>query len=176
MHTVKHWFNDSLIGQGLVVFGLGVGLNALLRHDEHPAMWLVQGAVYTAVVMVALVLQRRRTSRATGASPDAIAGLDRKIRHHEVPDDPEERAVMRRLVDEHLGKMERGKRWLPFWMAFMGLIVVAMFVLAATTGGSLLFPLAFAVFMAAFCAWILWMRRRSLAMNRGMRTALRERG
>ncbi len=59
----------------------------------------------------------------------------------------------------------------------MGMIVVAMFVLAATTGGSLLFPLAFGgVFMAAFCTWILWMRRRSLAMNRGMRTALRERG
>nr|WP_237498436.1 MULTISPECIES: conjugal transfer protein TraG N-terminal domain-containing protein [unclassified Streptomyces] len=159
-----------------MVLALGVGLNALLRHDEHPAMWLVQALVYAVVVMVAMALQRRRTSRATGASPDAIAGLDRKIRHHEVPNDPEERAVMRRLVDEHLGKIERGKRWLPFWMAFMGMIVVAMFVLAATTGGSLLFPLAFGVFMAAFCAWILWMRRRSLAMNRGMRTALRERG
>lgn len=40
MHTVKHWFNDSLIGQGLVVFGLGVGLNALLRHDgPRPCGW-----------------------------------------------------------------------------------------------------------------------------------------
>ncbi|MGQ4491392.1 hypothetical protein LRE75_11720 [Streptomyces sp. 372A] len=176
MHTVKHWFNDSLTGQGLLAFVLGVGLNALLRHDDSPAMWLVQGAVYSVVVLVAVVLQRRRTSRATGASPGAIAGLDRKIRHHDVPDDPQERAVMGRLVDERLGKIERGKRWLPFWMGFMGLIVVAMFVLAATSGGSLVFPLAFAVFMAAFCAWILWMRRRALALNRGMRTALRERG
>ncbi|WP_406283643.1 hypothetical protein [Streptomyces sp. NBC_00209] len=175
MHTVKHWFNDSLIGQGVVVFGLGVGLNALLRHDEHPAMWLVQGAVYTVVVMVALVLQRRRTSRVTGASPSAVAGLLRKIRHHEVPRDPQERAVLRRLVDDQLGRIERGKRWLPYWLGAMGLVAIGLLVLGATRG-SLGYALLFAAFVAVFCAWILWMRRRAVALYRDMRVALREQG
>ncbi|MEU2024713.1 hypothetical protein ABZ565_21615 [Streptomyces sp. NPDC016469] len=175
MHTVKHWFNDSLIGQGLVVFGLGVGLNALLHRDEHPAMWLVQGAVYTIVVMVAVALQRRRTSRVTGASPGAVAGLLRKIRHHEVPRDPQERAVMRRLVDDQLGRMERGRRWLPYWLGAMGLVAIGLLVLSSA-GGSLGFALVFALFVAAFCAWILWTRRRALNLYRDMRTALRDHG
>ncbi|MFK0102425.1 hypothetical protein [Streptomyces sp. NPDC091040] len=175
MHTVKHWFNDSLIGQGLVVFGLGVGLNALLRHDDHPAMWLVQGAVYTVVVMVAVALQRRRTSRVTGASPSAVAGLLRKIRHRDVPRDPQERAVMRRLVDDQLRRIERGKRWLPYWLGAMGLVAIGLLVLSSA-GGSLGYALVFAAFVVAFCAWILWMRRRAVALYRDMRVALREQG
>ncbi|MFC8536220.1 hypothetical protein ACFUJY_19995 [Streptomyces sp. NPDC057249] len=175
MHTVKHWFNDSLVGQGLLVFGLGVGLNALLRHDDPPAMWLVQGAVFTVVAMVAIVLQRRRMSRVTGASPGAIAGLLRKIRHHEVPRDPRERAVMRRLVDDQLGKIERGERWLPYWLGAMGLIAVGLLVLGFT-GGALGYSLFFAVFVAAFCVWLLWTRRRALTLYRDMRRALREQG
>ena len=175
MHTVKHWFNDSLIGQGLVVFGLGVGLNALLRHDDPPAMWLVQGAVYTVVVMVAVALQRRRTSRVTGASPSAVAGLLRKIRHRDVPRDPQERAVMRRLVDDQLRRIERGKRWLPYWLGAMGLVAIGLLVLSSA-GGSLGYALVFAAFVVAFCAWILWMRRRAVALYRDMRVALREQG
>ena len=175
MHTVKHWFNDSLIGQGLVVFGLGVGLNALLRHDDPPAMWLVQGAVYTVVVMVAVALQRRRTSRVTGASPSAVAGLLRKVRHRDVPRDPQERAVMRRLVDDQLRRIERGKRWLPYWLGAMGLVAIGLLVLSSA-GGSLGYALVFAAFVVAFCAWILWMRRRAVALYRDMRVALREKG
>ncbi|TRV71906.1 hypothetical protein FKN01_30960 [Streptomyces sp. 130] len=175
MHTVKHWFSDSLTGQGLVVFGLGVGLNALLRRDEPPAMWLVQGAVYTVVVVVAAGLQRRHMSRVTGASPGAVAGLMRKIRHHEVPRDPQERAVMRRLVDDQLGRVERGERWLPYWLGAMGLVAVGLLVLGFT-GGALGYSLFFAVFVVAFCVWLLWARRRAVSRYRDMRSALREQG
>nr|WP_202541384.1 hypothetical protein [Streptomyces sp. SID2563] len=164
-----------MIGQGLVVFGLGVGLNALLRHDDPPAMWLVQGAVYTVVVMVAVALQRRRTSRVTGASPSAVAGLLRKVRHRDVPRDPQERAVMRRLVDDQLRRIERGKRWLPYWLGAMGLVAIGLLVLSSA-GGSLGYALVFAAFVVAFCAWILWMRRRAVALYRDMRVALREQG
>lgn len=173
MHTVKHWFSDSLIAQGLVVLVLGVGLSALFRRDEHPGLWVIHGLFYTVVVIGALAYQRHRTSRATGAGPRAIAGLNRRIRHREVPRDPEERAVMRRLVDEQLGKMERGGRWLPYWLGFMGLLAVGLLVLGATHG-SVVFPLVFAVGVVAFCFWILWMRRRALELHHHMRAALRD--
>lgn len=175
VHTVKHWFSDSLIGQGLLVLVLGVGLGALFRHDEHPGLWVVQGVLYTAVVMGALAVQRHRTTRATGAGPRTIAGLSRKIRHREVPGDPEERAVMRRLVDDQLGKIERGKRWLPYWLGFMGLMAVGLLVLGAARG-SLGYSLVVAALVAAFIAWILWMRRRTLGLYHYMRGALGERG
>ncbi|MEU1432955.1 hypothetical protein ACFYPA_07860 [Streptomyces sp. NPDC005775] len=175
MHTVKHWFSDSLMAQGLVVLVLGVGLGALFRGDAHPGLWVIQGLFYTVVVMGALAFQRRRTSRATGADTRTIAGLTRKIRHREVPRDPEERAVMRRLVDDQLGKIERGGRWLPYWLGFMGLAAVGLVVLGATTDGSLVFPLVFAVGVVAFCFWILWMRRRALELHHHMRSALRDR-
>lgn len=173
MQTVKHWFSDSLIAQGLVILVLGVGLGALFRRDEDPGVWMVQGLFYTVVVVGFLALQRRRTSRATGAGPRAIAGLSRRIRHREVPRDPEERALMLRLVDDQLGKLERGSRWLPYWLAFMGLVAIAMIFLGAVNG-SLVFPVVFAVAVVAFCFWILWMRRRALELHRHMRSALRE--
>ncbi|MYY05444.1 hypothetical protein [Streptomyces sp. ATexAB-D23] len=175
MHTVKHWFSDSLTGQGLLVLVLGVGLGALFRHDEHPGLWVVQGVLYTVVVMGALAVQRHRTSRATGAGPRAIAGLSRKIRHREVPRDPQERAVMRRLVDDQLGKIERGERWLPYWLGFMGLVAAGLLVLGAARG-SLVYSLVVAALVAAFIPWILRMRRRALGLHHYMRAALRERG
>lgn len=175
MHTVKHWFSHSLAAQALVLFVLGLGLGAVFRRDDHLALWVVQSLLYTAVIIGVLAFQRRRTSRATGARPGTIVDLNRRIRHREVPKDPEERAVMRRLVDDQLGKMERGSRWLPYWLGFMGLIAVGMLVLGATTG-SPAFPVVFAVGVVVFSCWVLWMRRRAIALHHHMRSALRERG
>ncbi|MFF3177383.1 hypothetical protein ACFVQ0_32710 [Streptomyces sp. NPDC057900] len=175
MHTVKHWFSHSLAAQGLVLFVLGLGFGALFRRDDHPALWAVQSLLYTAVIIGILAYQRRRTSRAAGTRPGTVVDLNRRIRHREVPEDPEERAVLRRLVEEQLGKMERGSRWLPYWLGFMGLIAVVMVVLGATSG-SLASPVVFAVGVIVFCSWVLWMRKRAMELHHHMRSALRERG
>lgn len=82
---------------------------------------------------------------------------------------------MLRLVDDQLGKIERGGRWLPYWLGFMGLVAAGLLVLGAVNG-SVVFPLVFAVGVVAFCLWILWMRRRALELLHHMRSALRERG
>ncbi|MFE7579070.1 hypothetical protein ACFU5Z_30415 [Streptomyces sp. NPDC057521] len=92
-----------------------------------------------------------------------------------MPRDPRERAVLRRLVDDQLGRIERSRRWLPYWLGAMGLVAIGLLVLGAT-GGSLGYALLFAAFVAVFCAWILWMRRRAVALYRDMRVALREQG
>ncbi|GGX25219.1 hypothetical protein [Streptomyces chryseus] len=171
MGAFKDWLDRSLAGQATLVFLLGTGITALFRRDEHPVYWVAQGGLYAAVVVTVLAVQRRKVGRAVGTDPRALAELNRKIRHREVPSEPEEQATMRRLVTEQLRQMERGGRWLPYWLGFMGLVAVGMLVLGAATG-SLGFPLVFTVGVICFCFWVLWMRRRSVDHCRSMHAAL----
>lgn len=174
MHTVKRWFSHSLSAQALVLFVLGLGFGAVFRRDGHPALWAVQSLLYTAVIIGVVAYQRRRAGRATGARPGTVVDLSRRLRQREVPEDPEERVLMGRLVEDQLGKMERGSRWLPYWLGLMGLIAVGMLVLGAATG-SLAFPVVFAVGVIAFCCGVLWMRKRTMGLLQHMRSALRDR-
>jgi hypothetical protein len=171
VRSFKRWLDHSLTAQAVLIFPLLVGVAALLRPNEHPVYWVVQGALCSAVAITFLAVQRRRTGRAVGTDARGIAELQRKLRHREVPREPEERAAMRRLVSEHRGQMERGARWLPYWLGVMGLIAVGLLVLGVASGSWAL-PLAFAVGVFAFCSWILWMRRRALDHLHFMRSAL----
>ncbi|MFI8952484.1 hypothetical protein ACIGO6_39165 [Streptomyces sp. NPDC053750] len=172
MLSLKRLLDRSLTAQAALVFLLVLGITALIRKDQHPAVWVFQSALYTGVAVVVLAVQRRRAARAAGTDAGGLAELNRKIRHHEVPKTPEEQAVMRRLVAEQLGQMERAGKWLPYWLGAMGLVAVGMLVLGAVTG-SLAFPLLFTAGMVALCSWVPWMRRRSLDRLRRMREALR---
>ncbi|MEU0302197.1 hypothetical protein ABZ252_22435 [Streptomyces sp. NPDC006175] len=172
MRASKLWLDRSLAAQAVLIFVLGVGANALFRRDGHLGWWVIQTAVFTAVAIGIVAAQRRRTGRAAGIDPRGIAELNRRIRHREVPSDPEERATMQKLVAEQLGKMERGGRWLPYWLGCMGLIAAGMLVLGIVAG-SLTAPLIFVAGVAVFCSWGYWMRRRALELHRHMRSALR---
>ncbi|MFH8610703.1 hypothetical protein ACH4D5_24820 [Streptomyces sp. NPDC018029] len=173
MDGLRRWFDRSLFAQALLLFPLCVGVAALFRQDAHPVRWLIQGALYTGAGLTCVAFQRRRISRAIGSHPRAVADLNRRIRHREVPSDPGERATMRRLVAEHQDRLERAERWLPYWLGVMGLIATAVLVLSAATG-SLLPCLLLAGGVGAFCYWILWMRRRNKERCEFMRSALRE--
>ena len=117
--------------------------------------------------------QRRRARRAAGTDARGLAGLCRRIRQREVPTDPGERAAMRKLVDHQQERLERSARRLPYWLALMGLIAVALIALGVAID-SLPFPLVVALGLAVFCLWTLWMRRRSRERVRSMRSAMRE--
>ena len=171
MRSFKRWLDRSLAAQAVVIFLLGVGVTALFRQGRHPVLWVIQGAFYTAISVAVLVVQRRRASRAAGTDPRGLAELSRKIRHREVPSEPDERASMRRLVDDQLGQLERKGRWLPYWLGFMGLIAAALVVLGAAAG-SLAFPLVIAAAIIGLCCWAVWMRRHALDRYRYMRAAL----
>ncbi|MER5447997.1 hypothetical protein ABT065_20610 [Streptomyces sp. NPDC002764] len=174
MSALKRRLDRSLTAQAVLAFLLALAITALFsRPDEHPASWLLRSVLYTGFGVVFMVVQRRRIGRATGTDPSRLADLNRKIRHREVPTDPEERAVMRRLIAEHLRRMERGRRWLPYWMGLMGLIAVGVLVLGAVTG-SLSLPVFSAVLLIGISCWTLWMRRRSMDRCRHMQSALRE--
>ncbi|MGI5484693.1 hypothetical protein [Streptomyces lavendofoliae] len=171
MRAFKRWLDRSLTAQAVMIFLLGVGITALFRRNEHPVWWAIQGALYTAVVITVLAVQRRRLSRVIGTGPRGIAALNHKIRHREVPRDPQEQTAMRRLVAEQLKQMERAGRWLPYWLGLMVLVAVGMVALGATSG-SLAIPLIFAVGVTALCSWVPWMRRRSMDRCRYMNSAL----
>lgn len=172
MHALRNWLGRSLFAQAVLAFVLTVGFNAVSRRDEHPALWAIQAALYTAIIVGFMALQRRRVARAVGTDPRGLAELNRKIVHREVPKDPQEQATMRRLVDEHLERMERGRRWLPYWLGSMGLVAAGLLVLGVSSGEPTL-PLVIAAGTIAFCCWMVWMRRRSLERCRHMQSALK---
>ncbi|MER6349015.1 hypothetical protein ACWC10_04740 [Streptomyces sp. NPDC001595] len=173
MGALKRWLDRSLLAQTVLLFPLAVGIAALFRRDASPVIWVIQGALYTAIGVTVMAVQRRKASREVGVDPREIGELNRRIRRREVPKDPEERAILRRLVDQQLGQMERGGRWLPYWLGFMGLVAVGMLVLGALSG-SLLFPVLFAIGVIVFCVWVLWMRRHAMDRARSMRSALKD--
>ncbi|MFD3733923.1 hypothetical protein [Streptomyces sp. NPDC058632] len=170
MPAVKRWLDRSLFAQAMVIFLLGVGITALFRRDEHPVIWVVQAALCTGVAVAVLAAQRRRAVRAAGVGPGAVADLNRRIRRGEVPQDPEERAAMRRLADDQLDSMQRAGRWFPYWLALMGLVAVGLLVLGVVSG-SVVPSVAFAVSMLGFLWWVVWMRRRSMRRLRTARSA-----
>ncbi|MEW1681807.1 hypothetical protein [Streptomyces sp. T12] len=173
MLSLKRLLDRSLTAQAILVFLLGLGVTALFRRDEHPAVWVLHSALYTGIAIAFLAVQRRRAARAVGTDAGGLADLNRKIRHREVPQVTEEQAAVRRLVAEQLGQMERAGKWLPYWLGAMGLIAIGLFVLGAMSG-SLVFPSVFAAGMVALCFWVVWMRRRSLDRLHWMRQALQQ--
>ncbi|GAB1332638.1 hypothetical protein [Streptomyces sennicomposti] len=171
MHALRRRLERSLAAQAALLFPLAVGIAAFFHRHSHPLVWVIQGALYTAAGMGSVAVQRRRYSRRTGVDPRRITELSRKIRRREVPQDGEERAVMRKLVDTQRAQLRRTKRWLPYWMGCMGLLAVGLLVLGVASG-SLMSALVFAVTMIALCSWIIWIRRRSTSRLDHMHAAL----
>ncbi|MGY0022084.1 hypothetical protein [Streptomyces sp. cg35] len=175
MHTFKRWLDHSLAAQGALIFLVGLGISALLRPSEHPALWVLKSVLYTGIALTFVAVQRRRAGRAAGTDQRGLVELARKIRHREAPRDPAERTAMRRLVGDQLERVERGRRWLPYWLGAMALIAAGVLVLGIVSGAWIL-PAVCAVGIAVFCSWVVWMRRRSLARLHAMETALRDEG
>lgn len=175
MDVLKRRLERSLAAQSVLAFVLALGITALFRRDDHPVVWVVHAAFYTAVAVGAATWQRRRAARSVGTDSGGFADLAIRIRRRDVPEDPRERAMMRRLVADSLRKIERGRRWLPYYLGLLGLLAAGMLVLGAVRG-SWVFPAVFAAGVAAFACSVLWMRRRSLERLRFMRDALQRDG
>ena len=173
MRCFKRWLDRSLPAQAVLILLLGVGVSALFRRGGLSVVWVIQAALCTVICVTFVAVQRRRERRAAGTDPRGLVELSRRIRHRDVPRDPEERESMRRLVDDQLNLLERKGRWLPYWLGFVGLVAAALLALGVARG-SLVFPLVFTVGMIGFCGWVAWLRRRALDRFHFMRTALRE--
>jgi hypothetical protein len=49
--SLKRLLDRSLTAQAVLVFLLGLGITALFRRDEHPAVWVLHSALYTGIAM-----------------------------------------------------------------------------------------------------------------------------
>lgn len=171
MHALRRRIANSLAAQAVIAFFLGVGVNCAFFPHGSPVLWLVRSAFYTMVAVGILAVRRRRTGRAVGTDAQGLTELQRGLARREVPSAPEERQAMRRYATAGLRTMERGRRWLPYYLGFMVLSAVALLALAAANGGWRL-PLIYAVLVLGFCFWIVWMRGRALARLHFMLSAV----
>jgi len=101
VRSFKRWLDRSLAAQAVLIFLLGVGVSALFRRGGLSVVWVIQAALCTVICVTFVAVQRRRERRAAGTDPRGLVELSRRIRHRDVPRDPEERESMRRLVDDH---------------------------------------------------------------------------
>ncbi|NGN68179.1 hypothetical protein G5C51_30305 [Streptomyces sp. A7024] len=172
MRTVKRWLDRSLTAQAVLIILLGVGGLALLNPEAKLVGTLITAAFYTCVAIGILAIQRRRACRVAGTDARGYADLNHKIRHREVPQSPDERDAMRRLVGLQLRDMELAGRWLPYLLWLVGIVGVLLMVLGAATGQTAE-ALGIAVMTALFVV-LAWQRHRNLDRHRYMREALQE--
>ncbi|MFC4033393.1 hypothetical protein ACFO3J_18140 [Streptomyces polygonati] len=150
--VLDSWWGAALFAAVLwLVFGL-------LSH-RGAASAGVSAVVYGGFMAVSAGMGRRRVSRATGVEVDDLPRLSRQARRGELPQDPEQRRQMRRLVRWQLGRMHDMRRAvLAFGLLF--LVFAANTVLWFVTGHGVA-GLCWLVGGLAMLALIWWNRRRT---------------
>ncbi|NJQ01200.1 hypothetical protein [Streptomyces zingiberis] len=105
---------------------------------------------FTAVGTAVLAFDRRRDGRAVGISDEAVADLDRQLRHGELPRRRRERVAMYRLLVHRRHRMRHA--WLALPLLALG-IATALAVIVKGAVGAGLFLLATLLVIAALGAW-----------------------
>jgi Flp pilus assembly protein TadB len=155
----KRRLTDRWWVMAVLMLVLYAGMRMLINGTN---VWgaLLTGAFYAAWMTWWLMRRRRRDSRAVGAEAGDLPGLERRMRHGDVPADDEERRIMRGLAQRRLAQMNRKPaRW-----AFLGLgVMVAALTVVMAVNGEAVQALCTGIGGAAFLAWMFAMRRRNLA-------------
>jgi hypothetical protein len=119
---------------------------------------LVGGVVYAAWIAWWTNRRRRHDARTAGVEPARMAGLERRIRHEDTPDDTAERQAVARLVRRRKLKLTRGRLWAFPLLGVIGVGSAALwFVAGENTTGALT-----AAGAVVFTGWLVWLNRRTL--------------
>ncbi|MET9700753.1 hypothetical protein ABZY31_28080 [Streptomyces sp. NPDC006529] len=160
--ALRPWMQGALVA----VFGAGVIL--LLGPGSSPFAAVLRGISGAVGATAVMMMIRRRERRASGVSTaEDYVSLDDRLRHGEVPDSPEERAEMGRLVTDRLRRV-RHRRWA---LIFLFLMFGSVTVLAAVGSGFRQGALT-GVLSAVFLAWITWYGARQQRLLRRMAAEL----
>ncbi|RSN57744.1 hypothetical protein DMH12_12430 [Streptomyces sp. WAC 04229] len=166
----RDW-RDRLSVIGLAALAVGVVVRLAANGlDSWP--WAVISAALMSVWVVFLVRRRRRhDARDTGADPEDVPAMERRIlKGGAPPEDPDRRREMAALVDSRQRRLRRGRKWAFPMLAliFFGTSVL-WFAAGSTTAGSLTLALA-----VAFMGWLTWFNlrfdRRLTQMRHRLRT------
>ncbi|MEE1929343.1 hypothetical protein V1J52_14330 [Streptomyces sp. TRM 70351] len=167
MRTVRRRFEESLALQLALVFLLGLGAAKLVRPHQGVLVWLLNAVLYTTVAGCVLWYRARKDSRTLGTDRKGLVAAEHRLRKGEVPDDPAERAQLRRLVAERERQMGRTRWMVPVLVAMVALPVA----LAARAGSWTLALLALAGALGVAAAVVL-MRRKAVRTVRRTARAL----
>lgn len=155
----KRRLTDRWWVMGLLMLVLYAGLRMLTNGAN---IWgaLIAGAFYAGWMTWWMMRRRRRDGRSVGADADDLPVLERRMRHGDLPADPEERRIMRGLAQRRLAQM--GRRPARWGFLVLGVIVAGLTALMAANG-DMVQAVCTAVGGAAFLGWMAVMRRRNLA-------------
>ncbi|AQS66829.1 hypothetical protein [Streptomyces pactum] len=150
-------WRDRLSVIGLVALAVGLVVRLLLNGAGSWPSALV-GAGLMSVWVVFLVRRRRRhDARDTGAQPDDVPAMERRIlKGGPPPEDPRRRQALAALVDSRQRRLRRNRWWAFPLLAliFFGTSIL-WFVYGSVTAGS--WTLALAV---AAMGWLTWFNLR----------------
>jgi Flp pilus assembly protein TadB len=164
-------WRDRLSVIGLVALAVGLVVRLLL---DGVGSWpsAVVGAALMSVWVVFLVRRRRRhDARETGAEPEDVPAMERRIlKGGPPPEDPRHRQTLAALVDSRQRRLRRSRWWaFPLLTLILFGTSILWFVSGSVTGGS--WTLALAV---AGMGWLTWFNlrfdRRLSQMRRRLRS------
>ncbi|WP_395575039.1 hypothetical protein [Streptomyces sp. BK79] len=164
-------WQDRLSVIGLAALAVGLVVRLLLDGAESWPSALVGAALMSAWVVFLVRRRRRRDARDTGAAPDDVPAMERRIlKDGPPPEDPQARQTLAALVDSRQRQLRRNRWWAFPLLAliFFGTAVLG-FASGSVTAGS--WTLALAVAAMGGLTWFhLRFDRRLSRMRRRLQS------
>ncbi|MFD4262624.1 hypothetical protein ACFWR9_34640 [Streptomyces sp. NPDC058534] len=164
-------WRDRLSVIGLVALGVGVVIRLIANGLDSWPYAVVGGALMSVWVVFLVRRRRRQDARDTGAEPEDVPAMERRIlKGGRPPEDPEQRREMAALVDSRQRRLRRNRWWAFPLLALIFFGTSALwFVSGSVTAGSLALALA-----VAAMGWLVWFNlrfdRRLTQMRHRLRT------
>jgi Flp pilus assembly protein TadB len=150
---------DRWWARGLLLLVLCTAIGVLIRGGNVAAA-AISATGYAAYGTWQMMRRRRRDSRAVGADAAELPLLERRMRHGDLPADPEERRVMRALAQRRLAQMNRSY---AKWAFVLLAVIVAGLSALQLAAGHTVPGICTLLLGAAFLGWMFLMRRRNQA-------------
>ncbi|MFJ3663002.1 hypothetical protein ACIPPM_21345 [Streptomyces sp. NPDC090119] len=134
----------------------------------NPVATVVRACLYSAAGVGFMLSRRRKEQRAAGGSMDRLVRVEQRLRAGETPSDPDDRRIMREIVERRL---HQTRHRVPA-LVFLALLFAAVTVLTGLTASPWR-TVGLAVFGVVFLGWMIWNSNRQTHRLRTMRDALR---
>ncbi|OKK16202.1 hypothetical protein AMK16_26270 [Streptomyces sp. CB00455] len=167
MRAVNVWLAEHVWAQVLLTVALSTTVIMVISPGRSPLEVLLPVATASLGGLGIFLARRRKEQRAARTSTREWASLDDRLRHGEVPQEADERASMRRLVQQRAHTTRHRRLALAFlYVLFLGITVLV----GASSG--IRQSLAFGLFSLVFLTWATWQSLRQRRVLQEMTRAL----
>ncbi|MFK4110877.1 hypothetical protein [Streptomyces sp. NPDC002176] len=162
--------NDFFIRHVWAPIVLGVVVASVVTwvlFGGNPVATVVRVCLYSVAGLGFMLARRRKEKRAAGGSMDRLVRVEQRLRAGETPSDPEDRRIMREIVERRL---HQTRNRVPA-LVFLALLFAGITVLTGFTASPWR-TVGLAVFGVVFLGWMIWNSNRQTHRLRTMRDAL----